>query len=594
MDALKRAEKARQAQAEKNAEGQESSTSELTMDPIEIEPPGSGSAQAAPPEPEPSEPEFSKPEPSRPEAASSTAETSARRSEAPGQDADAAPAVGDPVTTHFSLEDDFPSTEKVPAPKSTGGPPEPAGGAQQEEKLGPFSLLRDDELSLEDTGEMLPVVKEAERSLNRYFDESDSDSAAATAGPEKTFGDDDSTVLGGRGARASDSQAQQAAESVFKAKAPAVARYQRNRTLMLLLPLLLIGVIVIGLFVFWGPLERAIFGAPPVLVQRPPGATELPPPQAAPPLDAEKLKAAAAAASAGPQPIDPAPSAQAAAPSNKAPETAAAGSAGAPQALKAAPPVVAPVTTAATVTPAGGVAKAVTNPASAAPPKSPRPVSEPPPVMAHPFAGAATGGVRISRRSRPDAVHAGIHEAYMAFQRGEDARARAIYLEVKRQHPNNRNALLGLGAIAMRGGNYSEAIEHYARLLSINPRDPIAGAALINLNQRVPAGEGESHVKRLLAEDPEQPILHFTLGNLYSRQGRWLEAQQAYFDAYRRDSENADFAFNLAVSLDRLGQATTALTYYHRALTLAAEKPPSFELSAARKRIQRLTSGDPG
>ncbi len=582
MDALKRAEKARQAQAEKNAEGQDSSTSELTMDPIEVDPPGSGGADAAPSEAEPYEPE----------PASASAETSARRSEAPPPDADPAPAVGDPATTHFSLEDDFPSTEKAPPPKSAGGAPEPASGDQQEEKLGPFSLLRDDELSLEDTGEMLPVVKEAERSLNRYFDQPDS--ATTTAGPEKTFGDDDSTVLGGRGSRESDSQAQQAAESVFKAKAPAVARYQRNRKLMLVLPLLLIGVIVVGLFVFWGPLERAIFGAPPVLVQRPPGATELPPPQAAPPVDPAKLAAAAAAASAGPQPVQPAPSAQAAAPSSTVPETAAAGSAGAQKPVREAPAAAAPVATAGDVTPAGGVAKTVTKPASAAPPRSPSSVSEPPPVMARPFAGATASGVRISRRSRPDTVHAGIHEAYSAFQRGDDARARALYAEVRRQHPNNRNALLGLGAIAMRGGNYSEAIEHYARLLSINPQDAIAGAALINLNQRVPAGEGESHVKRLLAEDPEQPFLHFTLGNLYSRQGRWLEAQQAYFDAYRRDSENADIAFNLAVSLDRLGEATTALTYYHRALTLAAEKPASFELSAARKRIQRLTSGGPG
>ncbi len=359
---------------------------------------------------------------------------------------------------------------------------------------------------------------------------------------------------------------------------------------MLLLPLLLVGVIAVGLFLFWGPLERAIFGAPPVLVQRPPGATELPPPQAASPVDPAKL-AAAAAASAGQQPAEPSASAQTAAPSATVAETKAASSAGAPEPVRVEPPAAAPVATAA---PAGSVAKVVTKPASAAPPKSPPSVSEPPPVMARPFAGATSGGVRISRRSKPDSVHAGVHEAYMAFQRGEDARARALYAEVMRQHPNNRNALLGLGAIAMRGGRYSEAIEHYARLLSINPRDAIAGAALINLNQRVPAGEGESHVKRLLAEDPEQPFLHFTLGNLYSRQGRWLEAQQAYFDAYRRDSENADFAFNLAVSLDRLGKATTALSYYHRALTLAAERPVSFELSAARKRIERLTAGGPG
>ncbi len=165
---------------------------------------------------------------------------------------------------------------------------------------------------------------------------------------------------------------------------------------------------------------------------------------------------------------------------------------------------------------------------------------------------------------------------------------------MNRQHPKNRNALLGLGAIAVRGGNYGEAVGHYARLLSVNPRDPIARAALINLNQRVSPGEGESHVKRMLAEDPDQPFLYFTLGNLYARQGRWFEAQQAYFDAYRLDTSSADFAFNLAVSLDRLGQPATALTYYHRALELAANGVASFEPRAVRLRIDRLRGGGQG
>ena len=227
----------------------------------------------------------------------------------------------------------------------------------------------------------------------------------------------------------------------------------------------------------------------------------------------------------------------------------------------------------------------------AAAPAQRKTVPRSPAAIARPFDGAAQNGIRISRRSKPDEVHAGISAAYRAFQRGDDAAARALYAEVNRQHPNNRNALLGLGAVAVRGGHYAEAIGHYARLLSINPRDPIAGAALINLNQRVPAGAGESHLKRLLAEDPDQPFLHFSLGNLFARRGRWAEAQRAYFDAYRRDGNNADFAFNLAVSLDQLGQSATALTYYQRALMLASKSPASFEPRAARMRIDRLTGG---
>ena len=78
------------------------------------------------------------------------------------------------------------------------------------------------------------------------------------------------------------------------------------------------------------------------------------------------------------------------------------------------------------------------------------------------------------------------------------------------------------------------------------------------------------------------------LGNWYARQQRWGNAQQAYFEALRRAPHNADYAFNLAVSLDRMGQAQAARTYYENALELAASGGATFDATAVRERVVQL------
>jgi tetratricopeptide (TPR) repeat protein len=83
--------------------------------------------------------------------------------------------------------------------------------------------------------------------------------------------------------------------------------------------------------------------------------------------------------------------------------------------------------------------------------------------------------------------------------------------------------------------------------------------------------------------------LHFSLGNQYAQQSRWSEAQSAYFKAYSVDPENADYAFNLAVSLDQLHQRNLALDYYQRALALAGKRTASFNPAQARTRVQELS-----
>jgi len=42
----------------------------------------------------------------------------------------------------------------------------------------------------------------------------------------------------------------------------------------------------------------------------------------------------------------------------------------------------------------------------------------------------------------------------------------------------------------------------------------------------------------MIAAQPDASFLNFTLGNQYAAQGRWAEAQQAYFRAYSGDPEH--------------------------------------------------------
>ena len=110
---------------------------------------------------------------------------------------------------------------------------------------------------------------------------------------------------------------------------------------------------------------------------------------------------------------------------------------------------------------------------------------------------------------------------------------------------------------------------HYGRALEIDPRNATALAGLAAVSQFSRAEGAESQLRADLAVNPGSAGLHFTLGNLFASQSRWGEAQAEYFEAFRIDAANADYAFNLAVSLDHMRQPKLAAEYYARALDAA-------------------------
>ncbi|MGH8565036.1 MAG: tetratricopeptide repeat protein [Gammaproteobacteria bacterium] len=203
---------------------------------------------------------------------------------------------------------------------------------------------------------------------------------------------------------------------------------------------------------------------------------------------------------------------------------------------------------------------------------------------------APPSAIRIHRSPPRNRVDPDLAEAYRAFQSGNPSRAETLYRRVQAREPERRDALLGLAAVAMRQGRTPEAYGYYRRLIELDPRDSVALAGIASLTGSGEREANESRLKLLLDQSPNAAHLHFALGNLYAKQGRWAYAQEAYFKAYTSDSQNPDYSFNLAVSLDRLGQGRAALGYYRRALNKADQGVKGFNTAQVLTRIQALSS----
>lgn len=211
------------------------------------------------------------------------------------------------------------------------------------------------------------------------------------------------------------------------------------------------------------------------------------------------------------------------------------------------------------------------------------------PVIAPP-AKAAEPPVRLARARAPQLqIPATLSSAYEAYNAGDLARARSLYADYLRTDPNNTDALNGLGAIAMQQGRTNEAIRWFRAALAAQPADPVAIAGLASLSPAADLIGEESRFREQSEAGTPSPTARFALGNALAQQGRWSEAQSAYFDAHVSDPGNPDYLFNLAVSLDRMAQPGLATDYYRQALEAAAERPAAFDPAAVRTRLNELT-----
>ena len=209
-------------------------------------------------------------------------------------------------------------------------------------------------------------------------------------------------------------------------------------------------------------------------------------------------------------------------------------------------------------------------------------------------ASEAGAGVPIRlTRSRPEA-DVNLLRGHANVQRNELELARRDFEQTIQRDPNNTDALLALAAIAQRQGRSADAERFNQQALVANPGDgAVQAAALSGAAAGADPQTTESRLKTLLAAQPESAQLNFALGNLYSRQKRWSEAQQVYFNAVAADADNPDYLFNLAVSLDHLRQNRPAAQHYRLALEAANKRPAAFDREQITRRLNELQPGSP-
>lgn len=217
--------------------------------------------------------------------------------------------------------------------------------------------------------------------------------------------------------------------------------------------------------------------------------------------------------------------------------------------------------------------------------------AEPPPALPAKTKARAAAPVKRAMpaitvlRDPTDSLDAQLSNAYQAYQAGKFEQAQYLYKGVLAEEPRNVDALLGLAAIAQHAGADGQARQYYTRVLALEPRNAVANAGMSAL---VTDDNRESRLKMLLVEQQNSSSLHFALANHYAEQQRWAEAQQSYFNAYQLEPNNATLAFNLAISLERLGQRRPAAQYYRRAIALDTGKSAGFDHAAIAQHAQAL------
>lgn len=204
-------------------------------------------------------------------------------------------------------------------------------------------------------------------------------------------------------------------------------------------------------------------------------------------------------------------------------------------------------------------------------------------------AGAGQPRVSFAKKKVPNQFRLQLAAAHQALQRGDLQGAESLYRGMLTGGPLDVQPRFGLAAVALGQQQPARAREHYQWILEVEPDNPFAWNGLAASGGLADAARHETGLRRQIEQHPGRHYLHYALGNFYVTRQRWKEAQQAYFEAFALAPDNSVYAYNLAISLERLGQEPQALEFYRRALRLSdGQSGPHPDAAGLLEKINRL------
>ena len=160
--------------------------------------------------------------------------------------------------------------------------------------------------------------------------------------------------------------------------------------------------------------------------------------------------------------------------------------------------------------------------------------------------------------------------AYM--NRGDGARAQALFEQVLREKPGIAQVQINLGVLAAGRGDYAAAVEQYQKGLAADPQSfegwNNLAAALLEQHRAEEAGAA---LERALQIRPQDPDALFNLGIARGLTGDLAGAADAYASVVALVPDDAEAQFRLGLIAVRLGQRERGVPALKRALELAPD-----------------------
>ncbi len=161
--------------------------------------------------------------------------------------------------------------------------------------------------------------------------------------------------------------------------------------------------------------------------------------------------------------------------------------------------------------------------------------------------------------------------AYDALNLGMYESAISYYKKVIENNPNDKNALFGLATSYHKAKQYDKAKNAYLNLIKRDKNYfPAINNYIILVTERN-ADDAIPKLTELWKKNPYYPGIPAQIANLYYKKNNLQKAAEYYLQAINIDPDNLEYKYNVAVILEKMGEAKLAARYYKSLLDEAAK-----------------------
>lgn len=169
--------------------------------------------------------------------------------------------------------------------------------------------------------------------------------------------------------------------------------------------------------------------------------------------------------------------------------------------------------------------------------------------------------IKVSAEAKPVAPDE-LMMASKAYAVGQYESAIAIYKNVLKEAPDDRDALFGLATSYHRNGQRDQAKIYYAKLLDIYPNDTEGQNNFLSLVGEEAPDDAIAEFTELAKANPDFAPIYAHKAMIYLKQGDDKNAIKNLYQALKMQPDNNDYKYNLAILFDRNGYNENAARLY--------------------------------